>query len=290
MATRTDAYPDVAIPPGEYLAEEIEARGISQKELARRMGRPSPGSRRWTSPTHALLDVRSSVEALRAAPPAARCAVSPPHSSLTPSHRPPIATGCRSWRWTRPTPADGVGAGGGSPSTSPADSAATAMRPQLLLSAGEARDTARSDEAGCTRRDQRIAKGELPRSGPLTRLAWQQRRATTGASTLGMRRPHGRTPDPLHAQAFNTVRDAADRTTIYRTRNGSGSRLPRIPAPNGRPPGRTSSATTTPAEPTPATLSRSSSPANTRCWVSNSRGWSAASIPLSDAPTVAGPC
>lgn len=40
MATRTDAYPDVAIPPGEYLAEEIEARGISQKELARRMGRP----------------------------------------------------------------------------------------------------------------------------------------------------------------------------------------------------------------------------------------------------------
>src|SRR3990172_1230131 len=40
MATKTDAYPDVAIPPGEYLAEEIEARGISQKELARRMGRP----------------------------------------------------------------------------------------------------------------------------------------------------------------------------------------------------------------------------------------------------------
>ncbi len=40
MATRTDAYPDVAIPPGEYLAEEIEARNFSQKELARRMGRP----------------------------------------------------------------------------------------------------------------------------------------------------------------------------------------------------------------------------------------------------------
>ena len=40
MATKTDAYPDVAIPPGEYLAEEIEARGFSQKELARRMGRP----------------------------------------------------------------------------------------------------------------------------------------------------------------------------------------------------------------------------------------------------------
>jgi len=41
MATRTDAYPDVAIPPGEYLAEEIEAREISRKELARRMGRPA---------------------------------------------------------------------------------------------------------------------------------------------------------------------------------------------------------------------------------------------------------
>jgi HTH-type transcriptional regulator/antitoxin HigA len=40
MITKTDAYPDIAIPPGEYLAEEIEERGISQKELARRMGRP----------------------------------------------------------------------------------------------------------------------------------------------------------------------------------------------------------------------------------------------------------
>jgi HTH-type transcriptional regulator / antitoxin HigA len=38
--TKTNAYPDLAIPPGEYLAEEIEARGISQKELAKRMGRP----------------------------------------------------------------------------------------------------------------------------------------------------------------------------------------------------------------------------------------------------------
>ncbi len=40
MVTKTNAYPDIAIPPGEYLAEEIEARGISQKELARRMRRP----------------------------------------------------------------------------------------------------------------------------------------------------------------------------------------------------------------------------------------------------------
>jgi|TARA_Y100000031_G_scaffold52005_1_gene59597 addiction module HigA family antidote len=41
MATKTDAYPDVAIPPGEYLVEEIAARDITQKELARRMGRPA---------------------------------------------------------------------------------------------------------------------------------------------------------------------------------------------------------------------------------------------------------
>jgi HTH-type transcriptional regulator/antitoxin HigA len=41
MVTKTDAYPDVAIPPGEYLAEEIEVRGISQKDLAKRMGRPA---------------------------------------------------------------------------------------------------------------------------------------------------------------------------------------------------------------------------------------------------------
>ena len=40
MVTKTESYPDVAIAPGEYLAEEIEARGITQKELAGRMGRP----------------------------------------------------------------------------------------------------------------------------------------------------------------------------------------------------------------------------------------------------------
>ena len=32
MVTKTDAYPDIAIAPGEYLAEEIEDRNISQKE------------------------------------------------------------------------------------------------------------------------------------------------------------------------------------------------------------------------------------------------------------------
>ena len=41
----TDAYerawPDIAIPPGELLGEELEARGMSQQELARRMGRPA---------------------------------------------------------------------------------------------------------------------------------------------------------------------------------------------------------------------------------------------------------
>ncbi len=40
MVTKTKAYPNIAIPPGEFLAEEIGARGITQKELARRMGRP----------------------------------------------------------------------------------------------------------------------------------------------------------------------------------------------------------------------------------------------------------
>lgn len=40
MVTKTKSYPDIAIPPGEYLTEEIEARGLSQKELARQMGRP----------------------------------------------------------------------------------------------------------------------------------------------------------------------------------------------------------------------------------------------------------
>lgn len=31
---------DLAIPPGELLAEELAARGMTQAELARRMGRP----------------------------------------------------------------------------------------------------------------------------------------------------------------------------------------------------------------------------------------------------------
>jgi addiction module HigA family antidote len=33
-------WPSIAVPPGETLAEEIQSRGLSQSELARRMGRP----------------------------------------------------------------------------------------------------------------------------------------------------------------------------------------------------------------------------------------------------------
>lgn len=32
--------PDLAIPPGELLAEELAARGLTQRELAEHMGRP----------------------------------------------------------------------------------------------------------------------------------------------------------------------------------------------------------------------------------------------------------
>ena len=40
MVTKTKAYPNIAIPPGEFLLEEIETRCLTQKELASRMGRP----------------------------------------------------------------------------------------------------------------------------------------------------------------------------------------------------------------------------------------------------------
>jgi addiction module HigA family antidote len=39
MATER-AWPDVAIPPGEVLAEELEARALTQSRLARLMHRP----------------------------------------------------------------------------------------------------------------------------------------------------------------------------------------------------------------------------------------------------------
>ena len=41
MATKAaQASSDLAIPPGELLEEEIEARGMTQRDLARETGRP----------------------------------------------------------------------------------------------------------------------------------------------------------------------------------------------------------------------------------------------------------
>jgi addiction module HigA family antidote len=39
MATER-TWPDLIIPPGEVLAEELAARGMTQSQLARQMGRP----------------------------------------------------------------------------------------------------------------------------------------------------------------------------------------------------------------------------------------------------------
>lgn len=42
MTNRTKARPatDAVVPPGELLAEELQARGMTQKQLAEQMGRP----------------------------------------------------------------------------------------------------------------------------------------------------------------------------------------------------------------------------------------------------------
>ena len=40
MATEKRIYSDLPIPPGEYLAEVLAAKGMAQAELARRIGRP----------------------------------------------------------------------------------------------------------------------------------------------------------------------------------------------------------------------------------------------------------
>jgi len=40
MAIEKRVYSDLPIPPGEYLAEVLEAKGMAQAELARRIGRP----------------------------------------------------------------------------------------------------------------------------------------------------------------------------------------------------------------------------------------------------------
>lgn len=41
MGTREEIHSDLAIPPGEFLAEVLEDLGMSQADLARRMGRPA---------------------------------------------------------------------------------------------------------------------------------------------------------------------------------------------------------------------------------------------------------
>jgi len=40
IETRSRIYSDMAIPPGEILAEELEAREMTQRELAELMDRP----------------------------------------------------------------------------------------------------------------------------------------------------------------------------------------------------------------------------------------------------------
>lgn len=40
MKTEARLLPDVAIPPGEHLADTLSELGITQSELARRIGRP----------------------------------------------------------------------------------------------------------------------------------------------------------------------------------------------------------------------------------------------------------
>ena len=40
MATNSRVWPDIAIPPGETLAETLETLGLTQRGLARQMGRP----------------------------------------------------------------------------------------------------------------------------------------------------------------------------------------------------------------------------------------------------------
>lgn len=41
MATETQVFSDLPVPPGELLAETLESVGLTQAELARRMGRPA---------------------------------------------------------------------------------------------------------------------------------------------------------------------------------------------------------------------------------------------------------
>ena len=61
---------DVAIPPGELLAEELEVRGISQRRLAEAMGRPKQavneivrGKKAITAETALQLEAALGIEA-----------------------------------------------------------------------------------------------------------------------------------------------------------------------------------------------------------------------------------
>jgi HTH-type transcriptional regulator/antitoxin HigA len=54
MGTREDIRSDLAIPPGEYLAEVLDELGMSQADLARRMGRPAQAINEIIKGTKAL--------------------------------------------------------------------------------------------------------------------------------------------------------------------------------------------------------------------------------------------
>ena len=41
MATDTQLISDLPVPPGEYLQEVVDELGVTQADLARRMGRPA---------------------------------------------------------------------------------------------------------------------------------------------------------------------------------------------------------------------------------------------------------
>ena len=41
IEAKSRIYSDMAVPPGEILAEELEARNMTQRQLAEEMGRPA---------------------------------------------------------------------------------------------------------------------------------------------------------------------------------------------------------------------------------------------------------
>ena len=53
---RAGLHSDLAIPPGETLADEIAARGMSQTELAARLGRPAQVVNEIIRETKAITD------------------------------------------------------------------------------------------------------------------------------------------------------------------------------------------------------------------------------------------